>query len=344
MIRRIAADPDITAVAVVLLFSYLNPVHERRLKALFAEEAPGLPVPCLTMCYRNGKNIYGHRPRLPMPFIKPVVSEQLRQMRSRFAEQGITDHVVVIRSNGGEMTLEAAVDHPVQITVSGPTGGVVAAKRTRRVCSGITSLVTLDMGGTSTDCSTVVNGQENFTTNFEIEWGVPIQIPMIDIRTIGAGGGSIAWIDKGGMLVVGPESAGAKPGPACYGAGGTMRPSPTPMWCLAALTRQFPRWRHALDADAASAAVAPIAAELAMRSEAAALAIVTIANNNMVGALHTVLTERGLDPRDFVAGVWRRGSVARRRPDAGHRHSGRHRTQPSRSIFRLWLYPDGCAG
>ena len=118
------------------------------------------------------------------------------------------------------MTLEAAADRPIEITVSGPTGGVVAGKHIARLL-GVGSLVTLDMGGTSTDCSTIVDGQENFTTDFEIEWGVPIQIPMIDIRTIGAGGGSIAWIDKGGMLRVGPQSAGAKPGPACYGAGGT---------------------------------------------------------------------------------------------------------------------------
>ena len=111
------------------------------------------------------------------------------------------------------------------MTVSGPTGGVIAGKHVAKL-SGISHLVTLDMGGTSTDTSTIVGGQENFTTDYEVEFGVPIQIPMIDIRTIGAGGGSIAWIDKGGMLRVGPESAGANPGPACYGSGGE-RPAVT---------------------------------------------------------------------------------------------------------------------
>ena len=104
--------------------------------------------------------------------------------------------------------------------VSGPTGGVIASRHVAGL-TGIDHLVTLDMGGTSTDVATVIGGKEAFTTAFEIEWGVPIQIPMIDIRTIGAGGGSIAWIDKGGMLRVGPQSAGATPGPACYGQGGT---------------------------------------------------------------------------------------------------------------------------
>ena len=142
-------------------------------------------------------------------YIKPIVSAQLRHMRQRFADEGLTQHAVVIKSNGGEMTLEAAADRPIEMTVSGPTGGVVAGKHIARLL-GVGSLVTLDMGGTSTDVSTIVDGKENFTTNFEIDWGVPIQIPMIDIRSIGAGGGSIAWIDKGGMLRVGPQSSGAQ--------------------------------------------------------------------------------------------------------------------------------------
>ena len=157
------------------------------------------------------------------------------------------------------------------------------------------------MGGTSTDVSTVVNGKEKFTTDFEIEWGRPIQIPMIDIRTIGAGGGSIARIDAGGMLVVGPESAGANPGPACYRRDGAL---PTVTDANVVLGRISPQnflgGTMSLDAEAARNVVATIADALGMSVEQAALAIVKIANNNMVGALHTVLTEQGLDPRDFV--------------------------------------------
>ena len=205
-----------------------------------------------------------------------------------------------MRSNGGEMTLDAAVAAPIQIAVSGPTGGVIAAKHTARLL-GLPNLVTLDMGGTSTDVSTVVDGKEKFTTDFEIEWGRPIQIPMIDIRTIGAGGGSIARIDSGGMLVVGPESAGANPGPACYGNGGD---KPTVTDANVVLGRisatNFLGGDMSLDAEAARKVIEPIARLLDYTVEQAALAIVRIANNNMVGALHTVLTEQGLDPRDFV--------------------------------------------
>ena len=126
-----------------------------------------------------------------------------------------------MQSNGGENSFQGAMARPVQMTVSGPTGGVVATRELSKLINS-PNLVSLDMGGTSTDCAAVINFQERFTTNFEIEWGVPIQVPMIDVRTIGAGGGSIAWIDKGGLLQVGPQSAGANPGPACYGKGGNL--------------------------------------------------------------------------------------------------------------------------
>jgi N-methylhydantoinase A len=298
--RQIAADPEITAVAVMLLFSYLDPVHERRLKAIFAEEAPRLPVSLSYDVLPKWKEYERASTTLADAYIKPVVSEQLRHMRRRFAQEGLTEHVVVIKSNGGEMTLEAAADHPVEMTVSGPTGGVVAGKHIAKLL-GVSHLVTFDMGGTSTDCSTIVNGQENFTTNFEIEWGVPIQIPMIDIRSIGAGGGSIAWIDKGGMLRVGPQSAGATPGPACYGTGGSEATVTDANVVLGRINPgNFLGGAMQLDAAAAEAAVARIAGALHMSSDAAALAIVQIANNNMVGALRSVLIERGLDPRDFT--------------------------------------------
>jgi N-methylhydantoinase A len=198
------------------------------------------------------------------------------------------------------MTLEAAADRPVEMTVSGPTGGVVAAKHLARLL-GINSLVTLDMGGTSTDCSTVLGGQESFTTNFEIDWGVPIQIPMIDIRSIGAGGGSIAWIDKGGMLRVGPQSAGARPGPACYGTGGTEATVTDANLVLGRINPDnFLGGSMRLDVAAAEAAIDRLAGEVRMSRDDAALAVVRIANVNMVGALRSVLIERGLDPRDFT--------------------------------------------
>jgi N-methylhydantoinase A len=161
--------------------------------------------------------------------------------------------------------------------------------------------VTIDMGGTSTDVSTIIDGRESFTTAFEIAWGVPSQIPQIDIRTIGAGGGSLAWIDKGGILRVGPHSAGASPGPSFYGNGGTL---PTVTDANLVLGRinpdNFLGGSMALDVAAAERALAGVGRALRQTIDATAMAIVRIANNNMIGALSSVLIERGLDPRDFA--------------------------------------------
>jgi N-methylhydantoinase A len=297
---KFASEGEIEAVAVVLLHSYLTPAHEQRIKAIFKEKLPGVPVSISYEVLPKWKEHFRSSTTICDAFIKPVVTRQLGSMRRELDEQGVKAQVVVMRSNGGEMSLDAAVEAPIQIAVSGPTGGVIAAKRTAELL-GLPNLVTLDMGGTSTDVSTVVDGREKFTTDFEIEWGRPIQIPMIDIRSIGAGGGSIGRIDAGGMLVVGPESAGADPGPACYGRGGTM---PTVTDANVVLGRisaaNFLGGSMSLDATAARKAIEPIAEALGYGLEQAALAIVRIANNNMVGALHTVLTEQGLDPRDFV--------------------------------------------
>jgi len=298
--EKFATEGEIEAIAVVLLHSYLTPAHEQRIKEIFKEKLPGVPVSISYEVLPKWKEHFRSSTTICDAFIKPVVTSQLGSMRRELDEQGVKAQVVVMRSNGGEMSLDAAVESPIQIAVSGPTGGVIAAKRTAELL-GLPNLVTLDMGGTSTDVSTVVDGKEKFTTDFEIEWGRPIQIPMIDIRTIGAGGGSIARIDAGGMLVVGPESAGANPGPACYGRGGTLPTVTDANVVLGRISAEnFLGGSMGLDAAAARKAIEPLAEALGYSTEQAALAIVRIANNNMVGALHTVLTEQGLDPRDFV--------------------------------------------
>src|SRR5580704_2433760 len=296
----IVAKGEIESIAVVLIHSYLAPEHEFLVKKIFAERAPGIPISISYEVLPKWKEHYRSSTTICDAFIKPVVGRQLRSISGRLKNENIRAKVVVMRSNGGEMTLDAAAEAPIQVAVSGPAGGVIASKQMAQLLD-IANLVTLDMGGTSTDVSTIVDGREKFTTDFEIEWGRPIQVPMLDIRSIGAGGGSIARVNAGGMLVVGPESAGANPGPACYRLGGrqptvtdanvvTGRISPT----------NFLGGKMSLDADAARVAIQPIADHLGLPLENAALSIIHIANNNMVGALHSVLTEQGLDPRDFV--------------------------------------------
>ena len=298
--RQIKAAGDIEAIAVTFLFSYVAPEHEREVRQILAEELPGMPISISYDVLPKWKEYERASTTIADAYLKPLVGKSLATMQRRFGEIGIGDRVVVIKSNGGEATLDAAAEQPVQMAVSGPTGGVVAARIVARLLD-IPNLVTLDMGGTSTDCSTVIGGHDSFTTDFEIEWGVPIQVPMIDIRTIGAGGGSIAWIDKGGMLRVGPQSAGAVPGPACYGHGGTQATVTDANLVLGRINKDnFLGGAMALDAEAATAAIDRVAAKLGIGREETALAVVNIANNNMVGALRTVLLERGLDPRDFT--------------------------------------------
>ena len=298
--RELKAQGEVEAIAVNLLFSFLEPRHEQRIKAILNDELPAIPVSISYDVLPRWKEYERASTTIADAYLKPLITRYLDTMQQRFLQAGLGKNFVVMKSNGGEMTLDAAAEAPIQMAVSGPSGGVIGAKYLARQLD-IDHLVSLDMGGTSTDCSTVVGGEEHFTTDFEIEWGLPIQIPMIDIRTIGAGGGSIAWIDKGGLLRVGPRSAGAVPGPACYGQGGIDATVTDANVVLGRIDPQhFLGGTMQLDQAAARQAVAVLADSIGQTPEDTAQAIVRIANNNIVGALRSVLLERGLDPRDFT--------------------------------------------
>ena len=298
--QTIAANDEIEAIAICLLCSFVDPDHERRVRDIFLECCPHKPISISYDLLPKWKEHERSSTTIADAYVKPLVAKNLATLQQRLTDDRGVARIAVIKSNGGEMTLDAAREAPIQLSLSGPTGGVVGAKQIARLI-GSEHLVTLDMGGTSTDVSTVVGGRESFTTSFEIEFGVPIQIPMIDIRTMGAGGGSIAWIDKGGLLRVGPQSAGAEPGPACYAQGGTDACVTDANVVLGRINPEnFLGGEMQLDADRAHDAVQQVADQIGKSTEDTALGIVQIANNNMVGALRMVLTERGLDPRDFT--------------------------------------------
>jgi N-methylhydantoinase A len=293
--RKIKAE-SIEAVAICLLFSYTNPQHEMRVREIMVEEIPEIPISISYEVLAKWKEYERASTTIADAFLKPVIARHFERIEERFRAVSVG----VIKSNGGEATLANAAATPVQLTLSGPTGAVVATRALARI-TGIENLVTFDMGGTSTDCSTVVDGREHITTAFEIEWGIPIQIPMIDIHSIGAGGGSIAWIDKGGMLRVGPHSAGANPGPACYGRGGSDATVTDANVVLGRINpHHFLGGRVQLDTNAAVMAIERVAKPLNLGTDDAALAVVQIANHNMLGALRAVLLQRGFDPRDFT--------------------------------------------
>jgi N-methylhydantoinase A len=204
-----------------------------------------------------------------------------------------------MKSNGGQVAVQHASQRPIEMVLSGLAGGMIAGQYWARV-AGSDRAVTLDMGGTSADVGVVVDGRLKFSGLYEVEWGVPIALPVIDVTTIGAGGSSIASIDYGGLLKVGPESAGADPGPACYGLGGT-RPTITDANLL--LGRLDPEYflggEIRLGPERSEAAIAPLAGELGLSTADAADAIVSVSIENMAGAVRLVTVDRGLDYREF---------------------------------------------
>ena len=298
--KSIAKLSEIDSIAICLLCSYVIPDHERRLREIFQEEIPSKPLSISYDILPKWKEHERSSTTIADAYIKPLVADNLKRLKEQLSKKANVNRTSIIKSNGGEVSIDNASANPIHLSLSGPTGGVIGARYLANQLL-IDNIVTLDMGGTSTDVSTIVSGKESFTTTYEIEFGVPIQIPMIDIRTMGAGGGSIAWIDKGGMLRVGPESAGAEPGPACYDKGGRL---PTVTDANVVLGRINPDYflggQMQLNGDVAYSSVAGLAKELKTSVDNAAMGILQIANNNMVGAMRLVLTEKGLDPRDFT--------------------------------------------
>jgi N-methylhydantoinase A len=300
---RRADDADIS-VAVCLLFSYLVPNHEQAIKRALLEAFPDLAVSVSHEVsptwreYERGSTVIGDA------YIKPVITGYVSGVEQALASMGIAAPASMLKSNGGHLRLKSADAQPVQFLLSGLAGGIVAARHYARE-AGAANAFSLDMGGTSADIGTIHDGRERYLSEFQLGFGIPITVPCVDVATLGAGGGSIAWIDKGGLLQVGPRSAGAEPGPMCYGAGGT---EPTVTDANLALGRLSPDYflggQVPLDPQAPLSALAAIGRRLGASEEqavdAAALAIVDTANENMANQIKLISVDRGLDPRAFA--------------------------------------------
>jgi N-methylhydantoinase A len=288
----------VEAVTVALLNSYLNPAHEERVREIIETEAPELPVSISSDIVPE----YGEYERTLTTVIndyaRPQVIQYLDDLDASLEEAGSTATMNVVRSDGGLMSSTAAKRRPVELALSGPSGGVVGAA-TIASKKGVPDVLTLDMGGTSTDVSLVEDGTPGTTRQTKVGYR-EFKSRSVDVNTVGAGGGSIARVQLSGALQVGPESAGADPGPACYGQGGE---EPTVTDANVVLGRIPPMvqlgGKMDLDHEAAREAVAGIAEERGSSVEEAAQAILDIVNENMYGALRVVSVERGYDPRDF---------------------------------------------
>ena len=208
------------AIAICLLFAYLNTEHEQQVREIVAEELGDLPVSVSHEIAPIWREYERTNTTIADAYLKPLLASYVASLDSELRAAGVERSWTVMKSNGGAMLSSAASQAPVQTIMSGPAGGMIATERIA-AAEGIANVLSLDMGGTSADVGLIVDGQQRHTTEYEIEWGLPAAIPVIDIKSIGAGGGSIAWADKGGFLRVGPTSAGAQPGPACYARGGS---------------------------------------------------------------------------------------------------------------------------
>ena len=218
--ERLAEYPaGSVAIAVCFLFSYVNPVHELRVRDFLAARFPDIPVSLSHQVAPIWREYERGSTAIADSYVKPIMQEYVSSTREALAAEHLHVPWALMKSNGGKTTAEAAETEPIKLLLSGLAGGIIAGHYFGQL-AGIDNLVTLDMGGTSCDVGLIRGGKIAHSTNFEIEWGLPVATPTIDLTTIGAGGGSIAWIDKGGLLRVGPQSAGADPGPVCYDAGG----------------------------------------------------------------------------------------------------------------------------
>ncbi len=288
------------AIAVCLLFSYLNPAHELQLGAFLERRFPGIPVSLSHRVAPLWREYERSSTTLADAYLKPLLSAYCPSIGAALRERSVNAPCSLLKSDGGTTGLPQAPERPVELLLSGLAGGVIGGAHFARG-AGFAQAITLDMGGTSCDVGLLLEGEPHFTTDYEIEWGLPVAIPVIEVRTLGAGGGSIARIDKGGMLAVGPESAGARPGPGCYGAGGEAATVTDANLVLGRLNPDFFLGGElTLHPERAVAVIDPLARALGLGREAAARAIVDLADENMTNAIRLLTIERGIDPRDFV--------------------------------------------
>ena len=279
-------DERVEAVAVCTLFSFRDPSHERAVAEELRRRLPRARVVASHEIAPEFREYERASTAAADAYLGPAVSGYLEALRDACSEARLPEPLVM-RSSGGVATLAEAAAHPAVALVSGPAAGVVGAAAIARL-AGVENAVSLDMGGTSTDVSLIVDGRPGRATAREVA-GVPLRLPTVDLQTVGAGGGSIVWRDSGGALRVGPESAGADPGPACYGKGGT-RPTITDANLL--LERLPHRLAGGIELD-------PAASERAFDGIDPAEAI-EVVNAEMLRALRLVSVERGHDPRDFA--------------------------------------------
>lgn len=293
------AERGYDAVAVAFLHAYANPAHELRMRDVLAEVAPDVVVTLSHELSREYREYERTSTAVLDAYVKPIVRRYLEALETELADGGFAGRFLMTRSGGGVMTASSAREQPVSLILSGPAGGVIGAAAFSKLIDE-PNLITIDMGGTSLDASLVIDKDPVLHQGAEFE-GLPINTPSLYIHTIGAGGGSIAWLDQAGALQVGPQSAGADPGPASYGRGGTVPTFTDAALAIGYLGSETPLGgRLTLDAGKAHAVLEPLANKLDMTPVALARGIVRISTTKITGAVRAITVEVGRDPKDFA--------------------------------------------
>ena len=293
-------EAEVEAVAVCLLHSYANPVHEHAVGEALRKALPDKTVSLSYEVVPEFKEYERMSTTTINSFVAPVMVRYLSDLQKSIADLGIDSDVHIMQSNGGTVTANTAVKKPVQTILSGPAAGVIGSVGLASQ-AGERNTISVDMGGTSFDICLSYQGEVRRTQDSEIE-RLPIKVPMVDIHTLGAGGGSIAWIDPGGAMRVGPQSAGADPGPACYGRGGTQATVTDANLVLGRLSPDaFLGGEMSLDLEKAREAVTSrLADPLELALEEAAEGIIRVVNANMIKGIRVVSVAKGYDPREFT--------------------------------------------
>ena len=292
------AGAKVDGVAICLLFSFLSPEHEQRVATAIRKALPDVFVSASSEVQPEFREFERMSTTVLNGYLQPRLARYMDRLGAAIGKMAPNAAIGINQSSGGLMSIERAARFPVRTALSGPAAGVVGAAHAARL-SGKPDIITFDMGGTSTDVCLVRNYQAEMTFGREVA-GFPVRLPAIDIHTIGAGGGSIAWFGPDGLMKVGPQSAGAVPGPACYSKGGTEPTVSDANVVLGRLPTVLLGGDMQLDRDKAVAAITPVAKRLGVSLEAAAFGIIKIVNSNMVRAIRVVSIERGHDPRAFV--------------------------------------------
>ena len=333
--RQLAAE-GVESVAVVFLFSYRDPAHEQRAAEIVARELPGALVSASHRITQEWREYERTSTTVVNAYIRPVMDRYLGAFGRALGGRGFRGQMLVTQSNGGAFSLEAARSKPVHTMESGPAAGATGCASLARIL-GADHLIAFDMGGTTAKCAIVDRGLVQTTDEYHAD-GHPVRIPVIDIKEVSAGGGTIAWIDTGGALTLGPRSAGADPGPVCYARGGT---EPTVTDANVALGRidavRFLGGTMPLDAAPAARAIdEQLGLPLGLGRDAAAAGVIRLADVKMALAVRSITTERGLDPRDYALVAYGGGGPLHAVAMARELGIPRVVVPPSPSTFSAW--------